>query len=264
MKARLLDSVCVVSNDGCTANLETALARDLPRCEPTPAHGRALAVIGGGPSVRWHIEELRAWSGDLWAVNGVYEYLLDEGVVPTGFIGVDPLPGLAEYVKRAHPDTTFLMSGLCDPSVFDRLKGHQVSLWFPEQSGMKFPGGLWIVNGGTTGLTRTPFLARMLGYRDITIFGADSSFDEDSRYCYKYGSFAEDSKAKVIFAEIEGEGIFPTEIALAKQVAQFWAIKQSLGDELKFKCGGLLAAFLRSPTMDDSLIELEDARTDAA
>lgn len=248
MGVTVLESTCVVASEGCEANLKSSLARGLSRVTPLRD---PLAIVGSGPSLSEHLDELRSWPGTLWAVNGAYDYLLDQGIVPQGFVGVDPLPGLAEYVRKAHDHSTFYMSGLCDPAVFDALKTKNVVLWFPEQTGIKFPAGLWMTGGGTTALTRAPFLAHMLGFRDLTMFGADSSFKDDDRYCYKHGTYGEDSKAPINKVMINGEGPFLTEIGLLKQVSQFGVLIQIFDGRLKFKCGGLLDAFLRAPMTND-------------
>jgi hypothetical protein len=165
-------------------------------------------------------------------------------------VGVDPLPGLAEYVSHGHPRTTFYVAATCDPAVFDRLNGHSVALWFPQDEASSYPKDGLIVGGGTGALTRAPFLAYLLGWRDITLFGADSSFAPDGRYCYVDGSYAEDSKADINAVMCGDEGPFLSEINLIKQVAQFGAIEQQFQGMLKFDCDGLIAAYLRSPMHD--------------
>lgn len=255
-----IESCCVVEPAGCARNLAASLARCLPNCMEQPERTGKLAIVGSGPSVREHLEELRSWPGEIWAVNGAYDYLLSEGIVPRGFLAVDPLPGLAEYLKNPQPQTTFYVSGLCDPSVLDALDGHNVRLWFPVQDSVKYPHGLWLVSGGTTALTRSPFLAHMLGWRDLTYFGADSSFDR-SRYCYRDGTYVEDNKDPISWVKTpNGEGPFPTTLTMLKQVSQFGSIHPHFKGKMEFRCGGLLDAFLRSPVMtEDEISAVEHA-----
>lgn len=245
----VLDSQCVVSSEDCEQNMAHVLSRGFPLCTPQPERTDALAIVGSAPSVSRYLDEIRD-TPNVWAINGAYNFLLDHGIVASGFIGVDPLPGLAQYVGRAHPRTAFYLSGLCDLSVFDALDGFNIGVWFPEQTGVKFKSGLWMVPGGTTAVTRAPFLARMLGFRDITIYGADCSADE-GRYCYEYGTYNEDTKAPLNKVMINGEGPFFTELAMLKQCSQLGVIAQ-LHPEFKFKCGGLLDAFLRAPMTTDA------------
>lgn len=260
-----IESCCVVEPEGCARNLQGSLARNLPKCEQQPERNGQLAIVGSGPSVRDYLSDLRGWPGEIWAVNGAYNYLLGEGIIPQGFMAVDPLPGLAEYLQDPRRETTFYVSALCDPSVFDALREHNVKLWFPVQDSVKYPPGLWMVSGGTTALTRSPFLAHMLGWRDLTYFGADSSFDK-SKYCYTDGTYLEDSKDPINWVKTpNGEGPFPTTLCLLKQASQFGSIQPHFKGKMTFKCGGLLDAFLRSPVMTETEINaVEHERANAA
>ena len=251
-----LDSRCVIDDDGCAINLKSALARSLPSCSPLPERTGRLASVGAGPSVRDFLGELRGYD-EIWAVNGAYGFLLDHGIVPHGFVALDPVPGLLEYVQRAHKDTVHYISLMCDPCVFDALSGFNVMTWIPAQdhTNLVFKPGSFLVPGGTTALTRTPALAKMLGWRDVTIFGADSSFS-DGRYAYKDGTYKEDSKSEIIEVWVGDEGPFQTEEALMKQVSQFGVLSQTEAIKLSFRCGGLLDAYLRAPMID---VDLHDS-----
>ena len=250
-----LDSRCVVSDEDCTRNMRINVARGLPLCVPVPGKEGRLACVGAGPSVLKHLDELLGYD-EIWAVNGAYEFLIDNGIVPHGFVAVDPLPGLAEYVRAAHPATLFYISALCASEVFEALVDFNVEIWFPNGQEVDWPIGAWLVPGGTTALTRCPGLAKMLGWRDVTIFGGDSSFAADRRYAYGDGKYAEDSRSKVVRVMLDnGEGPFYSEEALLKQACQFGVLAQTPAIKLSFRCGGLLDAFLKAPTMERDLHE---------
>jgi len=210
----------------------------------------ALAIGGSAPSVLEHLDDLRAWPGEIWAINGAYDFLLSQGIVAHGFVGLDPVPGLVDYVRNARPETTFFISSVCDPGVFDALSDQHVWLWHSKMADLDYPPDARIVGGGTTCLTRAPFLANMLGWRDMTIFGADSSYGEAGFYCYRHGMFPEDTNKDRILVNVDGT-VFETELQMMKQVSQLSAMKDFLNEQipgqLKFRCGGLLAAFLNSP-----------------
>lgn len=250
MQAVLTESLCVVDDAGLETNVNSALARNLRICEVVPEHDGKLAIVGSGPSLRGYLDELRGWPGEIWAINGAYDYLLENGIIPHGFVGLDPLPGLAEYVKNGRPETTWYLASNCDPSVFDAVDPSKVMMWHSARQSIKVPFGQMIVGGGTSAILRAPFLAHMLGYRDMTVFGADSSFDQ-TRYVYGNKRYKEDSEAKVNWVQV-GDQAFPSEICLIKQVSQFGVIAERYKGILKFKCGGLLDAFLKSPMHDDS------------
>ena len=266
-RAKELKSTCVVNLEGRKTNLASVRARGLPVCKQSPERSGSLAIVASGPSVRDHLDELRNWPDDVWAINGAYDYLLGNGIVPAGFFALDPLPGLAEYLQHPNPATTFYLASTCAVEAFDALAGHKVEVFHPADDGMEFPGE-WIIGGGTTALTRVPYLALLHGWRDITVFGADSSYD-GREYCYEWGTYALDIAQPKMNISINGEGPFETELGLMKQVSQLWVISNIINKKrpiLKFKCRGLLAAFMRAPTLDDSVIERveDDERTDAA
>lgn len=243
-----IPSRCVLDTEGCRRNVESALRRNLRVCGYAPKRTGQLAIVGSGPSVSTYIDELRAWSGEIWAVNGAYRYLLDQGIVAHAFVGLDPVPGLKEYIEVRNERTSFLMSSVCDPSVFDELSGTDVWLWHSKQGDFPYPAGAQVVGGGTTCLTRAPYLAQMVGWRDITLYGADSSFD-GSQYCYRHGSFREDTDRPSFRVECDGK-TFITELTLLKQVSALGVMHTLFNGCLKFRCGGLMDAFLKSPMRD--------------
>ncbi len=248
-KLRLVPSKCIVDMEGCAANVTSALTRGLPVCGHSPRRRGALAIVGSAPSVRDHLDELKAWPGEIWAINGAYEFLKSEGIVPHGFVGLDPVPGLAEYVKGHTPETTFFISSVCDPAVFDALKGAHVWLWHSKMADIPYPPHHRIVGGGTTCMTRAPILANLLGWRDVTIYGADSSYSQGSFYAYQHGTFGEDTKHERVSVVLDGT-VFESEWPMIKQVSQLGAMHGVFAGQLKFKCGGLMDAFLKSPVRD--------------
>lgn len=257
MNYTVLESLLPVTDEEFARNLHSNLERSIPRCEPLPEReNNRLAIVGSGPSVRDYLDEIKNFDGQVWAINGAYNFLQDHGIVADGFLGCDPLAGLCDYLRRPQRKTAFYLAGTVDPTTFDAVDGYDVRMWFLKSENLKYPPGLWTVIGGTTVLLRAPFLAWMLGFRDLTFFGADSSFDPNGRYCYQDGSYQWDSKAPVNWVKTDnGEGPFPTEICLIKQVTQFHAIRQIYRGKMEFRCGGLLAAFMRSPMRDGTMFD---------
>ena len=256
MKYSVLESLLPVSDEEFANNLRINLERSIPRCEPLPERqDNRLAIVGSGPSVRDYLDEIKSFDGPVWAINGAYNFLQDNGVI-ADFVGLDPLPGLDDYLRRPNRKSVFYLAGTCDPTTFDAVKDYDVRMWFMESENLKYPPGLWTVRGGTTCLLRAPCLAWMLGFRDVNIYGADSSFDNSGRYAYRDGTYKWDSQAPLNeVCTPDGKGPFLTEICLMKQVSQFYAIKQLWRGKMEFRCGGLLDAFMKSPMCDDSILE---------
>jgi 6-hydroxymethylpterin diphosphokinase MptE-like len=254
-----INSHCVVNDEGCERNLKATLARSPNFVLISPERTDHLAVVAAGPSVTDYLDEIKTFK-EIWAINGAYDYLLDCGILPDGFLGTDPLPGLAAYLGNPQKETTFYLSALCDPSVFDALKDYNVQVWFPRTDINKLEYGLppntEIITGGTTALTRAPFLARCLGFRTVTLYGADSSYDSKRRmrYVYKDGTYPEDSQAQIQSVMCDGKGPFYTETPLQMQVSQLGVLVhfQTWGVKLNVRCGGLMEAYLQAPMEWDS------------
>ncbi len=264
MKAALLESHCIVNVDDRKSNLESNLARGVPLLmQDQPEHTRPLLIVGSGPSLseQKSIEYVHKWPGDVWAINGAYDFLLDHGLICEGFFGLDPLPALAEYVKRPQKETTFYIASMCSPAVIDALEGHNILLWhaMAEDSDI-FPKGHKAVIGGTTAATRAPFLALALGYRDINMMGMDSSYNMDTGpYCYEWGQYSTDINEMIVPVCVNGEGPFYTELGLMKQVTQLTSMLKMFNQKremLKIHPAGFMGAVMRAPELDDSAIEV--------
>ena len=245
MRFESIQGRCVLNDEGCRNNVNSALKRGLRVCGWAPKRTGRVAIVGSGPSVLDYLDELRSWPGEIWAVNGAYRFLLDKGIHVHTFIGLDPVEGLKEYVTPRDPMTAFLLSSVCHPTVFDELKDADVWIWHSKQGDFEYPPGSDVVGGGTTCLTRAPFLAHMLGWRDIVLFGADSSFTQKN-YCYELGTFKEDSNLERFKVQI-GDQVFETDSNMIKQVPVFGVMQTIFNGLLTFRCNGLLKAFLESP-----------------
>jgi len=85
-----------------------------------------------------------------------------------------------------------------------------------------------------------------MGYRDITLFGADSSFADDARYSYENGTYQEDNFNEAQTVWVNGQP-FETELKLVKQVSLLRLFEDWPGAKVQFRCGGLMDAFLKAP-----------------
>lgn len=156
MRIKFIAGGCV-TEDVLARNKALSKARNLPSVFETGSKPGPLAIVGGGPSLSGLTERLRAWKGDMWAVNGAYHWCRDRGI-DAAFFTLDPSPW--QGGKPAH---RAILADACDPSVFDHARDIQV---FPFGD---FP------NGSTTAST-APLIAAMRGHEKITLFACESSF----------------------------------------------------------------------------------------
>lgn len=122
-----------------------------------------LAVVGGGPSIRHHIEELKNWNGTVWAVNGTINWCLDHGI-DASFYTVDA-GAMKRWVYPLDRITRAVLAIDCCPEMFTRLSKADVSV-------------LNIPDGGPTSANSADWFAIESGYTGLTYFGCESSFEE--------------------------------------------------------------------------------------
>jgi len=120
-----------------------------------------LALVGGSPWAKNYLDELKAWDGEIWAVNGAFGWCLDNGIDAT-FYTIDPAPtlqGLASRAKRA------VLATSCHPDVFAAVDGPIEVFPFKE------------LPSGSTSACTAPMAAAARGHAHITLFGCESSFE---------------------------------------------------------------------------------------
>lgn len=200
------------------AFLESSLARGYPLVALCESNWRPLAIVGGGPSVRDDVDELRNWDGEIWAVNASLDWLLSHGIRVDGYACCDSNDTITQFLKNA-PDATYYLSSTCHPDVFDCLEGKRIVVWHAGVNDLKYPLGHGVVGGGPTILTRAPMLAHCLGYRDVHIFGGDSSYDGDESHVYG-GAY---QHRKLFKVRLDGV-VYTTEAEFLHQAAYFQAI----------------------------------------
>lgn len=210
-----------VSEDGRQANAKVIEALGLPKHRGS---GR-LAVIGGGPSIRNHIEELQAWDGTIWAVNGTINWCLDNGI-DAWFYTADALPPKAwaynlSRIGRAvlAPDVSVKMVELLQKI------GAQITLTGPIQS-------------GPTSACASDFLGIEAGYCSVSYFGCEGSFEPENTHAFASGSIPDWMVVEVGREHFRSKAEFVSQsIMLANVIREFPAIYHD-------KSGGLLSAMI--------------------
>ena len=212
---KIFDLHCVVDEKGRQAHIDSTVARNLPTCINRKERKGKVAIVASGPSATDYIDLLKEWDGEIWGINGAFTWLRHRGVKPTAFIGLDPEEMLKDYLLEI-PDATYYIAAQCHPGVFDHLKGHNVRVWFPADKDVKFPFGATQVYGGSTCLSRAPNLAYLLGYRDVHIFGGDSSYTNKSHVYGEQG----DLPGGTFPLELNGR-VFITTRQMLQQACEF-------------------------------------------
>jgi len=171
---------CVYGPELRQQQINAAVKRKLPFIVPRKEHNRKIAIVASGPSVTECVDILKDFDGEIWGINGAFQWMRHRGINPSGFVGLDPEELLKDYLVETPEDATYYLAAQVHSDVFDHLAGKNVRLWFPADGEVKFPFGAIPIFGGSTCLGRAPNLAYVLGYRDVHIFGGDSSFTDKS------------------------------------------------------------------------------------
>lgn len=147
-----------------------------------PPYEDTLLIVGAGPSLT-DCEALlleRIAAGDaVMAVKGAHDWLMDRGVTPTYAVAADPQPERARCFGQLNDETIYLCATQMHPDAWEYLRGRKVVLWHSETDGDQrnapdWKGAPLVPGGSTTGL-RAIVLAWLLGFRNVELFGYDST-----------------------------------------------------------------------------------------
>lgn len=220
-----------VAHEAILRNIASARALGLPEPVEVSSHDRSLAVVGGGPSIKEHLDEIRAHD-EIWAINGACSYLRSQGIESV-FFALDPHPIVAKWAVGAKQA---LLVDRCDPSAFEVLKDAEVRVYSLANDGGKF------LSGSSTA-TAAFNLAATLGYRDVTFYGCES--------CYVASSHAYQDEARVDQMLVECGGYkyltAPDYYIQAQELAQ---LIKAAPKHFRERSGGLLRAMILNDEHD--------------
>lgn len=208
-------SDCIADKETRQKYIDAAVKRRLPVVVKHKERKGKVAIVGSGPSVTEFVPFLKEWDGEIWGINRAFEWMRHRGVKPTGFIGIDPEWFLVECLPNIPQDVTYYIAAQVHPCVFDHLKERNVRLWYMADDQVKLPWGAYPIYGGSTAMSRAPNLAWALGWREVHIFGGDSSFTHKT---HVHGDVNDGHT--VIETEVDGAK-FKTTRAMLSQAVEF-------------------------------------------
>jgi hypothetical protein len=216
-------------------NIAAACKRDIPWLQRLPAHEIAAVLVGGGPSVGAHLQDIQEWqaAGQLIVTfNGSHDYLRRKGIISDYQVIMDARPDNLRFVKGATPRKSLLLSSQCHPSLFDAVNGAAVTLFHNYTSlavGIVAPREgyhIHFVGGGNTVGLATMAAMYSLGCRIFHLYGYDSSYTEGSHHAYDQ---ALNDKDRVVEAVTCGQ-TFKTTGWMVDQVNQFQELATQLAN----------------------------------
>jgi uncharacterized Rossmann fold enzyme len=211
---KIFELDCVYDKDKRQVHIDYTTKLQVPWAIKHKSRKGKVAVVASGPSATDYVDLLKEWEGEIWGINGAFAWLIHRGIKPTGFVGLDPEPLLKDYLIETPDDATYYLAAQVHPEVFDHLADKSVKLWFAADDQVEMPFGAVQIYGGTTCLTRAPNLAYHLGYREVHIFGCDSS------YTHKSHVYGDGLPAGTFPAEV-GDEVFLTTRQMLQQACDF-------------------------------------------
>lgn len=233
----------------------TNIRRPLPQCRPHFVQKRKALIAAGGPSLRdsvEHIREKRAAGAALFCVNGTGRFLRSQDVQPSAQVVLDARgPQNLPFLGDPQPEIRYLLASQCHPMLFDFLHGYDVWIWHgcgtPTETAVLdayYGQGRWFqIIGGSTVTLRTIWLCRMLGFRDIELFGFDSCHMGENHHAY--AQKVDDSQKCIVGV---GDREFICDLWHYSQAVDFSEMVRELGDnfDLIVHGDGLIANMMQT------------------
>jgi hypothetical protein len=182
----------------------------------------SLAVVGGGHSVLDRIEEIRAFPGDIWAINGAWKWCRDNGI-EAYFYSIDPSPLVTPMVGG-----TAVLAGHCDPGAFKAAdKAYRILEPFP----------------GPTSAVAATAAAINAGYESVTFYGCEGCYQGATSHVY--GDLRIPDLVRVQCGES-----YLTKLEMILQTEQLAGVLKRFPEIYSERSGGFLTALLEHGDYD--------------
>lgn len=221
---------------------------------PDWREGRAVAIVGGGPSLAKNLEALRKES-TIIACGSVHDYLQQQNIISDYCLVCDPDPIMADYLQLNTYNTKYLVASQCDQKVFEYLRGTKVYLWDclgpTEFNNEMFDAErINAIPGGCTVGTRAILCAIGMGYKKIRLYGFDSCIDENKHHAYEFNDPELEQLGTITELKLEhpeSDKTFKVAGYMMAQIFDFQEILKTYGNTLQIEVigDGVLAEIMR-------------------
>lgn len=161
----------------------TCLTHKFPKLERKPIGEGRLSLVAYGPSLKDTWESIQR---PMMTMSGAHDFLVGRGVVPEFHCDVDPRPHKTKMLTP-HKDVTYVMGSVCNPLMWEKLKGFKVFTWHcingpdtPRFLSKFDPNTLMLSGWSCIGLTSI-HLGGVMGYDHFEIHGMDGSWNNGRR-----------------------------------------------------------------------------------
>lgn len=178
--------ICNTSDEEIYENIRINSARDKVWQKVIPAHDRVAVICGSGPSLKDNLEKIKEKRDQgcvIFALNGAAKFLYENGVYPDYQVILDAREETAQLIG---PAKEHLFASQVHPSLFEQVPDAvlwQLDVGKPELFDHYIPDFAIIGGAASVGNTTT-CLAFAMGYRDLQLFGYDSSHRDGKGHAF--------------------------------------------------------------------------------
>lgn len=244
--------LCNTEDGGLVSNVTSSSRRGLPEVDEVKPHGIPAVICGGGPSLEDTLETIRSLQScgaHVFALNGTASFLTQNGIRPDYQIILDPRPINVKFIEQRWA-TELLLCSQVHPDLFDHAAkiGYPVTLWHPAIQGIEkhIPqdNPLLVSVSLSVGLSSLS-LIHTLGYRELHLFGYDSSHRQEKSHAYEQAWNASD---EIVRCCVDSQ-VFYSSMSMAGQANQFRQLTdmvQKFGAKVHVYGSGLVPAMWKS------------------
>ncbi|KKL70650.1 hypothetical protein LCGC14_2102810, partial [marine sediment metagenome] len=211
IKGEHLGNTLNVEEEAIYSNIRHSIALGLPQVFPHQLAPYKVAIIGGGPSLEYFVEDIRErfWRGDkIIALNNTYNWLIDNNIRPSAVVMADSRDFMARFVERAVPDCKYFIASQCAPEVFAKVMDRETHIWHccNDETEVDILDEYYLghnyhpVAGGSTVALRAIGLMRMLGNRYMDLFGIDSCHMNGKHHAYEQPENDDEEVRSIVYA----------------------------------------------------------------
>ncbi len=241
------------SDEDLERNIRSNSERDLKWVGVEPEHGGVAVLVGGGPSAADYADQIRSMQeagGVIFAMNAASQWLREHGVTPDYQVIADAkqeTSSLVDLFARGHLFASQVNAKTMDAverPILWQLGDEQIEEWFPAKK--KAAGGYALIGGGASVGNSACCLAYVMGFRELHIFGFDSSHRGEASHAYE-----QPMNRFIPTVEVEWAGkTYVSSVAMKAQAEKFQMTAQSLkqmGCRIKVYGDGLLQHMYTTP-----------------
>ena len=239
---------CKFTEKEMLANLNANLSHRIPTIETIrDTYSGPIIVVGGGPSVDGQLDKIKELMGQgipLMVIERMYPWCHTHGLKADFVVSLDASEGIEAGFTHLQDDTIHLMVATNNPIVFPMLNGHKKYIWSGAAGSHPDAVDIWrkhgyervtIVNTGGSVTLGSMFLALVLGFRTVHLFGFDCMVP-NNEHTYASGIAGESVNRSYYEVEVDGEKVLTCSsfLSFAQQffsmvdIAKQWGMLESV------------------------------------